>query len=65
MYRQLHPRIFWVRRRFEVKIGQFQSNVYVFFPKFHSFRCVMTRDPVNYTMIFKISGESLIFSFPV
>ena len=35
MYRQLHPRIFLVRRQFEVKIGQFQSNVYVFFRKFH------------------------------
>ena len=36
MYRELHPIIFWVRRRFEVKIVQFQSNVHVFFPKFHS-----------------------------
>ena len=36
MCRQLHPKIFLVRRRFGVKIWQFQSNVYVFFPKFHS-----------------------------
>ena len=36
MCRQLHPKFFVVRRRFGVKIGQFHSNVYVFFSKFHS-----------------------------
>ena len=36
MCRQLHPRIFLVRRQFGVKVGLFQSNVYVLFWKFHS-----------------------------
>ena len=36
MCRHLLPRIILVRRRFGVNIGKFQSNVYVFFPKFHS-----------------------------
>ena len=36
MWKQLHPRILLVKRWFGVKIGLFQSNVYVFFRKFHS-----------------------------